>query len=364
MIERLNKLLSNDIIFSLVMLLAALVVGIFIYLIAMFLLKRWQKSNILNKFKVKPGHIRGPLFSLLPAVCVMFILPMLRFSEDIQYVISHIVSPWLIVSIGWFLIGIVNAARETFLSQYDITAKDNLQARRINTQTRVIENVIDVIVVVLTVALVLMTFEKVRQLGTSLLASAGIIGVILGFAAQKTLGNFIAGLQIALAQPIRIDDVVIVEDEWGWIEEITLTYVVVRIWDLRRLVVPISYFIEKPFQNWTRTSADILGSVFIYADYTVPVKELRSELTRILEESTHWDKKVNVLQVTNATAQTVEIRALMSSVDSPTAWNLRCEVREKLLEFLQKRFPECLPRTRVELKEIAHKVNTPDALRK
>ncbi|MGB2599197.1 MAG: mechanosensitive ion channel domain-containing protein, partial [Candidatus Omnitrophota bacterium] len=203
---------------------------------------------------------------------------------------------------------------------------------------------------VLTGALVLMTFEKVRQLGTSLLASAGIIGVILGFAAQKTLGNFIAGLQIALAQPIRIDDVVIVEDEWGWIEEITLTYVIVRIWDLRRLVVPISYFIEKPFQNWTRISADILGSVFIYADYTVPVKELRSELTRILEESQHWDKKVNGLQVTNTTAQTVEIRALMSSVDSPTAWNLRCEVREKLLEFLQKRFPECLPRTRVELK--------------
>ncbi len=349
--EKLNKLLSNDIIFSLGMLLAALVASIVICLIAMFLLKRWQKSNILNKFKIKPEHIKGALFSLLPAVCVMFISPMLRFSEDIQYVISHIVSPWLIVSIGWFLIGIVNAARETFLSHYDITAKDNLQARRIYTQTRVIENVIDVIIVVLTVALVLMTFEKVRQLGTSLLASAGIIGVILGFAAQKTLGNFIAGLQIALAQPIRIDDVVIVEDEWGWIEEITLTYVIVRIWDLRRLVVPISYFIEKPFQNWTRISADILGSVFIYADYTVPVKELRSELTRILEESPHWDKKVNVLQVTNATAQTVEIRALMSSVDSPTAWNLRCEVREKLLEFLQKRFPECLPRTRVELKE-------------
>ena len=351
MIEGLNKLLSNDVIFSLVMLLVALVAGIFIYLIAMFLLKRWQKSNILNKFKIKPDHIMGSLFSLLPAVCVMSISPMLRFSEDIQSVISHIVSPWLIVSIGWFLIGIVNAARETFLSHYDITVKDNLQARRINTQTRVIENVIDVVIVVLTVALVLMSFEKVRQLGTSLLASAGIIGVILGFAAQKTLGNFIAGLQIALAQPIRIDDVVIVEDEWGWIEEITLTYVIVRIWDLRRLVVPISYFIEKPFQNWTRTSADILGSVFIYADYTVPVKELRSELTRILEESPHWDKKVNVLQVTNATAQTVEIRALMSSVDSPTAWNLRCEVREKLLEFLQKRFPECLPRTRVELKE-------------
>ncbi|MGB3241893.1 MAG: mechanosensitive ion channel domain-containing protein, partial [Candidatus Omnitrophota bacterium] len=296
-------------------------------------------------------YLKGSLFSLFPSLCIMFVLPLLRFPERIQYTISHVVQPWFIVSVGWLLIGIFNGARETFLSHYDITVKDNLQARRIYTQTRVITSIINVIIIVLTAALVLMAFEKVRQIGTSLLASAGIIGVILGFAAQKTLGNFIAGLQIALAQPIRIDDVVIVEEEWGWIEEITLTYVVVRIWDLRRLVVPLSYFIEKPFQNWTRVSADILGSVFVYADYTVPVKELRSELTRILEESPNWDKKVNVLQVTNATAQTVEIRALMSAPDSPTAWKLRCEVREKLLEFLQKRFPECLPRTRVELKK-------------
>jgi small-conductance mechanosensitive channel len=349
--DELNKVFSNDIVFSLIILSASVLVGIIISLIAIFILKRWQKSSLLKNRKVQFEYLKGSLFSLFPSLCIMFVLPLLRFPEQIQYAISHIVQPWFIVSVGWLLIGIFNSARETFLSHYDITVKDNLQARRIYTQTRVITSIINVIIIVLTVALVLMAFEKVRQIGTSLLASAGIIGVILGFAAQKTLGNFIAGLQIALAQPIRIDDVVIVEGEWGWIEEITLTYVVVRIWDLRRLVVPISYFIEKPFQNWTRVSADILGSVFVYADYTVPVKELRSELTRILEESPHWDKKVNVLQVTNATAQTVEIRALMSAPDSPTAWKLRCEVREKLLEFLQKRFPECLPRTRVELKK-------------
>ena len=197
----------------------------------------------------------------------------------------------------------------------------------------------------------LMTFSAVRQIGVSILASAGILGVVLGFAAQKTLGNLIAGIQIALAQPIRLDDAVVVENEWGWIEEITLTYVVVRIWDLRRLVLPISYFIEKPFQNWTRNSADILGSVFIYADYTVPVEEVRAELGRILKESPHWDKKVNVLQVTDATEHTVKLRALMSAADSPTAWNLRCETREKLLEFLQKKYPQSLPRTRVELQK-------------
>lgn len=347
--DKLNGIFSNDIIFSLILIIASVVAGVIIYFLVLFFLKRWQKSKLSKHIKIQPEHFKGALFSLTLALCITFTLPMLRFPEHAQYLISHIANPWLIVSMGWLLISLVITARESFLSRYDITVKDNLQARRAYTQIRVIENVIKVIIILLTVALVLMTFENVRRIGASLLASAGIIGIILGFAAQRTLGNFIAGLQIALAQPIRIDDVVIVEGEWGWIEEITLTYVVVRVWDLRRLVVPISYFIEKPFQNWTRISADILGSVFIYADYTVPVKELRSELTRILEKSPHWDKKVNVLQVTDTTAQTVEIRALMSAADSPTAWQLRCEVREKLLEFLQKRFPECLPRTRVEL---------------
>lgn len=222
----------------------------------------------------------------------------------------------------------------------------------IYTQTRVISNIIVGAVIVLVASFMLMTFPAVKQIGVSLLASAGVLGVVLGFAAQKTLGNVIAGIQIALAQPIRLDDAVVVENEWGWIEEITLTYVVVRIWDLRRLVLPISYFVEKPFQNWTRTSADILGSVFLYTDYTVPVEEVRAELGRLLEKSTYWDKKVNVLQVTNATDRTIELRALMSAENSPTAWNLRCEIRERLLEFLQRKYPKSLPRSRVELDKV------------
>ncbi len=350
MVQELNKLLANDIFSSWLILVFSVITSMLIYVTLMFLLQRYQRKGVLSKFKINIETLRAPLLSLVPAACIMFILPVLHFSDDIKYVVLHIVNPWLIVSIGWFLVSIINVARESYLSHYDITVKDNLLARRIYTQTKVIENAIDVIIVVLTVTLVLMTFDKVRQIGTTLLASAGIIGVVLGLAAQKTVGNFIAGIQIAMTQPIRIDDVVIVENEWGWVEEITLTYVVVRIWDLRRLVLPISYFIEKPFQNWTRTSADILGSVYIYADYTVPVEELRSELTRILQDCPHWDKKVNVLQVTNITEDTVEIRALMSAEDSPTAWKLRCEVRERLLEFLQRRFPESLPRTRVELK--------------
>ncbi len=174
---------------------------------------------------------------------------------------------------------------------------------------------------------------------------------MVGLAAQKTIGTIIAGLQIAFTQPIRLDDVVIVEGEWGRIEEITLTYVVVRIWDLRRLIVPITYFIETPFQNWTRTSADILGTVFLYVDHTVPIDAVRAELQKILEASEAWDRKVCVLQVTNTSERAVELRALMSAADASLAWNLRCEVREKLVEFIRRDYPHALPRLRAELEK-------------
>jgi small-conductance mechanosensitive channel len=191
----------------------------------------------------------------------------------------------------------------------------------------------------------------VRQFGTAIIASAGVAGIIVGFAAQKSIATLLAGFQIALTQPIRIDDVVIVENEWGRIEEITLTYVVVSIWDLRRLVLPITYFIEKPFQNWTRTSADILGTVFIHVDYSAPLDELRAELTRILEASPLWDRKVAVLQVTDAKERTLEVRALASARDASAAWDLRCEVREKLIAYLQKNHPGSLPRLRARMED-------------
>ncbi|MEA3368972.1 MAG: mechanosensitive ion channel [Candidatus Ratteibacteria bacterium] len=337
----------NDLTFSAILIGAAFIAGLVIYQI-LILLGKWAQRK---KVKANLDIIKKPLRFLIPPLCIAIILPFSKLPENLLPTLGHFINIFVLMLFTWLGINIISIIRDVILGHYDISARDNLKARGIYTQVRVIHHIIVFVIILLTVSFILMTFPKVKQVGVSLLASAGIIGIVIGFAAQKTLGNLIAGIQIALAQPIRLDDVVIVENEWGWIEEITLTYVVVRIWDLRRLVIPISHFIEKPFQNWTRISADILGSVFIYADYTVPVKEMRSELTRILEKSPHWDKKVNVLQVTNATAQTIEIRALMSAADSPTAWNLRCEVREKLLEFLQKSFPECLPRTRIELKE-------------
>jgi small-conductance mechanosensitive channel len=194
-----------------------------------------------------------------------------------------------------------------------------------------------------------MSFPSIRQIGASLLASAGLAGLVIGLAARPVIANLLAGIQLALSGPMRLDDVVIIEGEWGRIEEITTTYIVVRIWDLRRLVVPLSYFIEKPFQNWTRSSSDLLGTVFLYTDYTVPVDEVRKELLRILDGAELWDRKVANLQVTDAKERTLELRALMSASDSGKAWDLRCQVREALVGFLQRNYPQSLPKVRAEV---------------
>ncbi len=296
-----------------------------------------------------------------------FIIPILIFilAHFLQYglePLSFLDEEWIkrlqkfgevlfIVSLAWAIIASIRISKNKFLKNFDMGVADNLSTRKLYTQYNILEKILVFIIILIATGIALMLFERVRNIGVSLFASAGIAGLILGFAAQKALGTILAGLQIAITQPIRLDDVVIVENEWGWIEEINLTYVVVRIWDKRRLVVPSTYFLEKPFQNWTRSSADILGTVFIYTDYTIPFEPLRKELTRLLESNPLWDKKVNVLQVTDAKEQTLEIRALMSAATSPQAWDLRVYVREKLIEFIQKEFPDCLPRTRVVIKE-------------
>lgn len=253
-----------------------------------------------------------------------------------------------ITGIAWMAIRSVSVARDYLSRRYDTNHEDNLRARKIVTQIRVVRQVVNVIIVMIALANILMSFEGIRQFGVSLLASAGVAGVVLGFAAQKSIANVFAGLQIAITQPIRLDDVVIVEGEWGRIEEITLTYVVVKIWDERRLVVPIAHFIDRPFQNWTRVSSEILGTVFLYLDYSVPLTDLRSELKRIVGEHPNWDGRVCGLQVTNSTNTTMEVRALVSAKDAGKAWDLRCDVREGLLCYLQEHHPHALPKFRIE----------------
>jgi len=292
---------------------------------------------------------KNPALVVVLLIDFIFLKELFSLGAEASIAVNQFITVAIIFLVTWLLIKAINLTRELILRQYDMDEKDNLKARKVYTQFRVLERIIIFTVILIATAIALMTFDGIRRIGISLFASAGVAGIIIGFAAQKLLGSILAGFQIALTQPIRIEDVVIVENEWGWIEEITLTYVVVRIWDKRRLIVPTTYFIENPFQNWTRVSADILGTVFIYTDYQVPVGELRKEFTRILEESNLWDGKVNVMQVTNATEKTVEIRALMSTVDSPTGWDLRVHVREMLISFLQENYPESLPRIRVEM---------------
>ncbi len=273
--------------------------------------------------------------------------------EDFHNGMQFTASILLVVAITWGIIAVIRTAKIRLLARYDIDVADNLRMRKLHTQYNILEKILIFVIILIALGITLMQIEGVRNIGISLFASAGIAGLVIGLAAQKALGTILAGFQIAITQPIRLDDVVIVENEWGWIEEVNLTYVVVRIWDKRRLVVPTTYFMEKPFQNWTRTSADILGTVFIYTDYTIPLNALREELTRLLKSSPYWDKKVNVLQVTDAKENTLEIRALMSAASSPDAWELRVFIREKLVEFIQRKYPHCLPKTRVTVNDRA-----------
>jgi small-conductance mechanosensitive channel len=289
---------------------------------------------------------------VLPILALILGTPTLAVSDGAKEVIQNGVSLLLIGTIGVILIQFVNAMAQLVLRKYRLDVADNRRARGVYTQVTVLRKIAVSVIALFVIASMLMVFQSVRQLGTAMIASAGVAGIVIGFAAQKSLGTLLAGIQIALTQPIRIDDVVIVEGEWGRIEEITLTYVVVAVWDLRRLVVPITHFIEKPFQNWTRTSADILGTVFLQVDYGVPVDAVRRELTRILEASPLWDRKVNVLQVTDVKERTIELRALSSSSDAGKSFDLRCEVREKLVAFIQQNYPDSLPKVRATLSSV------------
>ncbi len=251
----------------------------------------------------------------------------------------------------WLLVRAVAAGEQAILRDHPMEVADNLAARRIQTQTRVLSRVLMGAIILVGASMVLLTFPMVRQIGTALLASAGIIGLVAGIAAKPVFGNLIAGLQIALTQPIRLDDVVIVEGEWGRVEEIGSSYVVVRIWDERRMVVPLTWFIENPFQNWTRRSADLLGTAFLWLDYRAPIAAIRAELERICKGEALWDGRVCVTQVTETTDHTLQVRLLVSARNSGDAFDLRCIVRERMLDFLAREHPQALPRTRAELLE-------------
>lgn len=333
--------------------------GIFVLAAAAALLIYFSVAKlVLHVTSHHASFVRNVFLRVRRILCLALILLSIslaaqlpHFSDNVSGTVSKAMSVAIILLVGWSAIAALNVASDLYLNHFEASIADNLLARKHVTQVRVLRRTIDVVVVIITVAAALMAFEPVRQFGVSLFASAGAAGLVVGLAARPVLSNLIAGIQLAITQPIRIDDAVLVEGEWGWIEEITSTYVVIKVWDWRRLIVPLSYFMEKPFQNWTRDATQLIGSVFLHVDYQVSIDRLRKKLEEIVAASKLWDGKVVNLQVTDFKESAVELRALMSARTSPDAWDLRCEVREKLLSYLQSQMQEGLPRRRVNFTE-------------
>lgn len=301
-------------------------------------------------------HCAAPLRLIFPLLALDIVMPSLKIHPAVDDLIQHVIALLLIAGVAWLINRVMLVAEDMLVDRFRLDIPSNLRARRVRTQFEVFRRVAAIAVFVIALGIALTTFQWATTLGGTVLASAGIVGLAGSLTARPTIENLIAGLQIALTEPIRLADVVIANGEWGQIEEITTTYVVLRTWDLRRLILPISYFIQKPFENWTLKTTDLMAYVYLYLDYTMPIESLRLEFTRILTSSPLWDKKVNVLQVSEASERTIQVRALMSAADSASAWDLRCEVREKLLEFVQKNYPQCLPRNRNDLHEIQARV--------
>jgi small-conductance mechanosensitive channel len=283
--------------------------------------------------------------------------------DGLRYIqgVRHVNGLLLIATLTWLAMCVISGIAQGIVVRHPVAAADNLQARRIQTQATVLSRSAMLMVSLAGAAMALMTFPGARQLGASLLASAGVLGIIGGIAARPVFSNLIAGLQLALAQPIRLDDVLVVKGEWGRVEEITGTYVVLKLWDERRLIVPLQWFIENPFENWTRTGSEILGTVMLYLDFAMPMEPLRAELERVVHAAPEWDKRVCVLQVTDASERAMQVRVLVSAASAGKSFDLRCKVRESLLAFVARDYPQCLPELRMPQVERAPETGRPDA---
>lgn len=294
-------------------------------------------------------RIEGPVQLALCLAAVALVLPLAPLNDVWREQLTHFFVVAVIALVGWISMRAVELVAARYLLQYRLDVEENFLARKHVTQVRVFKRVIETLIVLIAVSTALMTFESVKQYGVSLFASAGAAGLIAGLAARPLLSNLIAGVQIAITQPIRIADAVIIENEWGWVEDIASTYVVIRLWDWRRLVVPLSYFIERPFQNWTRDTQSLIGTVALHVDYDTDVSRIRRYLEQAVRESKLWDGAVANLQVVDSHPRTIELRALVSARTAPQSWDLRCEIREKLLAFIREQMPQAFPRDRTTL---------------
>jgi small-conductance mechanosensitive channel len=309
------------------------------------LMRRLVERRYPNVFTLFSQTARLTRLALI-TLAMIIVIPAAPLRPESAEILARLLSMAVIGLIGWTVIVILQIAAKIYLRRFRLDVDDNLLARKHNTQITILLRVVDGIIVLVTIGAALMTIPSVRQYGVSLFASAGIAGIAAGLAARPVLSNLMAGVQLAMTQPIRLYDAVIVEGEYGTIEEIGSTFVTVKLWDLRRMVVPLTYFIEKPFQNWTRDSSLLIGKVMLHVDYSAPVGIIRDKLHEILKQSDKWDGKTAALQVTDLKEGSMELRCLMSARAPGQTFDLRCEVREKLIDFLQREHPDALPRSR------------------
>ncbi len=326
-----------------VAILCGLCIRFFLLLLSRFI----SDKEDVRLLKVVIRHLQKVSYFFFPILMALLLFTWLPPAQQPDIILKKTLEVLFIIASAVMLVKGFLIVEELLFSNYTIEEDENLKERKIVTQLKVLKKFFIVVVVIIAGSIILLNFEGGRKIGAGILTSAGIASIVIGIAAQKTLANLLAGLQIAFTQPIKLDDALIVEGEWGRVEEINLTYVVLRIWDLRRLILPITYFVEKPFQNWTRTSARLVGNVYLYLDYRFPLDELRKYLEEEIDKSEYWDKDVCKIQVTDATDRVMIIRAVMTARNGSDAWDLRCEMREKMIAFIGQKYPEFLPQARI-----------------
>ncbi len=335
--------LDNDLpwIITLITALVAALGAVLLHTFARAVLLRVTRTSVVMREML--DHTRQPAAVVLPVLAMQVVWG--SAPDDLAHIASvrHVTALVLIAAVTWLLLNSIMGMADGVIASNPTTVEDNLHARRVETQARVLSRSAMVVIAIAGVALALMTFPGARQLGASLLASAGVLGLVGGMAARPVFSNLIAGLQLALAQPLRIDDVLIVKDQFGRVEEITGTYVVLKLWDERRMIIPLQWFIENPFENWTRTGSQIMGAVLLYVDYATPIAPIRAEARRLAEGMPEWDKRVFAVQVTDATEKAIQVRVLVSSPSSGTNFELRCKLREGLIDYLAREYPQALP---------------------
>ncbi|MHB2029362.1 MAG: mechanosensitive ion channel family protein [Acidimicrobiales bacterium] len=321
---------------------------------------RWGDRGAIERSSV--DHLLGPARLIVLSVAEAIVVKNEHITANIESPLEHTIVILLVIGVSWLAIRMTDVLEDLVMGRYLINDTNNLRARRVQTQLHVLRRFVAVVIVIVAISVILLSFSAVRGAGAGLLASAGLVGIVVGIVAQNSITNMIAGIQIAISQPIRIDDVVVIQGHWGRVEEINLNYVVVRVWDLRRLIIPVSVLVTEPFENWTRNNADILEWVHLELDYRAPIPALRERFLSILHDSPNWDGAVSNLLVTGAGPSTIQVRALMSARDSASGWDLQCAVREQLIDFLQAEYPESLPRIRLEQSDLGVTTSESSAL--